>query len=609
MCMCTFLLLFLICVKQCLLQCDHRCWCKGCCPFLPFVKKQTKYFNQGMRGLSTVCARLGNCVYRWNTHSWCFSVCLFVFYGTSFFSLLSYLSVLIVSPFSFFVSVVYIRDAIGHSLIRGKKLLPLSLASCTMSILDGATGVVSNVNKERQHDNSQAAHLEAFLEERLRQWEIEEAYIIHTWGRVGGMSSAMYRSQLRKAEGILDRTRKQKEECRLQVGLQAQKRRELKSRDRLAAESRSRTLAKSMAAIRAMERQRAKAWERLSPRVNSRPTPAHLLHIGSPIATRMKETLVTKPSQERHGGPVVPPAARRPTAVSSLSPPLVQAHETLASVTAAELNGADDSAAHKIVPGAIRPFMRKDPNNKAEGKSSLNVFLVAHNSTGQNTVISPTDARQSESWSSTSSLIIDPAVEATRVKKTPHSGSPVLPRDHVPPLSEIIMRRKQSADVVLSNSASLLTSRQLFSTPTTPQLSQPLPPSSEPSRLSHRPTFARGMSLEPMTCTLSASLADVIVSSSAEESLCPPHKRDVTAIYQSDGRYSDQPPLAQSSARAHVGWLRGGAMPAAIALSLHQSGEETFAGLDLTMSPIIGESKLGDVSSMSSADSYLQVLL
>ncbi|KAG5464498.1 hypothetical protein LSCM1_00688 [Leishmania martiniquensis] len=58
----------------------------------------------------------------------------------------------------------------------------------------------------RSGDTAQKGQLEKFLRERLENWDKEAAEVVVVWGRVGGMCSPEYHSQLRKALTTLSET-------------------------------------------------------------------------------------------------------------------------------------------------------------------------------------------------------------------------------------------------------------------------------------------------------------------------------------------------------------------------------------------------------------------
>ncbi|AIO02791.1 hypothetical protein LPMP_356630 [Leishmania panamensis] len=81
--------------------------------------------------------------------------------------------------------------------------------------------------------------LEMFLRERLENWDREAAEAIVAWGRVGGMCSSEYQSQLRKAQATLRETHKEEKRREASVfqagdGFRTDRYRRL--RDRLATE-------------------------------------------------------------------------------------------------------------------------------------------------------------------------------------------------------------------------------------------------------------------------------------------------------------------------------------------------------------------------------------
>ncbi|TPP42968.1 hypothetical protein CGC21_18640 [Leishmania donovani] len=88
-------------------------------------------------------------------------------------------------------------------------------------------------------DSTHNGQLETFLRERLENWDKEAAEVIMVWGRLGGMCSSEYQSQLRKARTTLSETNK-KEKRRDTSALQARDDSKTDGhqshRDRLAAE-------------------------------------------------------------------------------------------------------------------------------------------------------------------------------------------------------------------------------------------------------------------------------------------------------------------------------------------------------------------------------------
>ncbi|TPP53336.1 hypothetical protein CGC21_38600 [Leishmania donovani] len=107
-------------------------------------------------------------------------------------------------------------------------------------------------------DSTHNGQLETFLRERLENWDKEAAEVIMVWGRLGGMCSSEYQSQLRKARTTLSETNK-KEKRRDTSALQARDDSKTDGhqshRDRLAAEYWARTQAKLNAAQQQRGRQ------------------------------------------------------------------------------------------------------------------------------------------------------------------------------------------------------------------------------------------------------------------------------------------------------------------------------------------------------------------
>nr|CAB09308.1 hypothetical protein [Leishmania mexicana] len=115
----------------------------------------------------------------------------------------------------------------------------------------GASGATSG-------DTTHNSQLEAFLRERLENWDKEAAEVIMVWGRLGGMCSSEYQSQLRKARTTLSETNKKEKRSdtsALQARDDSQTDGHQSHRDRLAAEYWARTQAKLNATQRQRDRQ------------------------------------------------------------------------------------------------------------------------------------------------------------------------------------------------------------------------------------------------------------------------------------------------------------------------------------------------------------------
>lgn len=107
-------------------------------------------------------------------------------------------------------------------------------------------------------DSTRNSQLETFLRERLENWDKEAAKVIMVWGRLGGMCSSEYQSQLRKARTTLSETNEKEKRCgtsALQARDDSHTDGHQSHRDRLAAEYWDRTPSKLNAAQQQRDRQ------------------------------------------------------------------------------------------------------------------------------------------------------------------------------------------------------------------------------------------------------------------------------------------------------------------------------------------------------------------
>lgn len=225
--------------------------------------------------------------------------------------------------------------------------------------LSGQLWTVGSHHSLSANGEAATAQLEAFLKERLDNWDVEAAEVICTWGQVGDMCSPDYQSQLHKAHTTLQEARKEKErrkaETVTRVRQDAQEAARRRHRDRLAAEAQMRCEAKVKAAQRLQQRvedeKRGKATSSAAPPLPTREVRRRSSVVGNtaaaavdrprkPADTTLRFHQATPPTTPRQTGRA---SAGGGTSNAAAAPTQATAHNTQNNSSSSSSSGEDSS--------------------------------------------------------------------------------------------------------------------------------------------------------------------------------------------------------------------------------------------------------------------------
>ncbi|KAK7202280.1 hypothetical protein NESM_000299500 [Novymonas esmeraldas] len=412
-------------------------------------------------------------------------------------------------------------------------------------------------------DLTRREQLETFLRERLEHWERDSAEVVAVWGEVGGMCSAVYQSQLRKARMTLGDVRKRdalREASVHQTRQDTQTRGHRRHRDRLAADSQTRTQAKLNASQRQRERQQQRRHAS-APAVTSRHSSAQVL-----------PTVCAAPS----------PAAADAPPVPAVSAPLTPAPPT---TPAGGPRRASGSSAAPQAPTCVRAL---DPGAVKDEESGAPTLLTSQ--LGERSPSTLSRASSSLMLSTGDERDTGAAAAAAAAAGAPVGGS------HP---TTFLVRRRISTRGHVSPTALIPTHRSIYRALVTSSSPPPVAPASpRPATRTSRHRSLSAPDAELLSRTVSPT----------DPSL-PFPSRDVTAIFASRSRSQEAPSASHGRCGAAHEPRRGGG-PSHAALADRRGGTESpervaAAPSSQFISPIKASSRIGDLSSVSSAGSYL----
>lgn len=441
--------------------------------------------------------------------------------------------------------------------------------------------------------------LEAFLRERLERWEPEAAEVIAVWGRVGGMCSAEYQSQLRRAHtAIEDAQRKERlRETTLQArqgdSMTATHRRQ---RDRLAAEAWTRAQAELNAARRRRERQShgAPVVAAQTAAASQQPAPAQEREV-----TALRAALAAV----AHAAATPVPSAPRTPAPPTSNPPTATVRRPASGIA-----GLRQSLCE-------RKLELREEEEEDDGESDNSVVdLHAEQASSLSEHSASTSASTAPTASSSNlSLYADDDGEHEEVAVARQVSPPPVvtpPRSTGSLSGTFIVRRRLSTS--LRNVAPSMAAYQHALPHSRAGLYSPAPVAPSPPLPAQRATRRRCLPSHTATPSQQVTVNDplheqrdtAITSSSPDCSLsCP--SRDVTAIFASGSRSRENPSGSrqrQPTRERVVDELLWTTSPRDDVDTNTQ--ESTATGQSQSISPIKVASNVDDLASLSSAGSY-----
>ncbi|GET93753.1 hypothetical protein, unknown function [Leishmania tarentolae] len=256
-------------------------------------------------------------------------------------------------------------------------------------------------SRTRSVDASHHDELETFLRERLENWDKEAAKAIVVWGRLGGMCSSEYLSQLRRAQTTLSKSSKAKQ-CNtlaLQVYNDSHTHRRQSYRDRLAAQYWARKEEKMKAAqqhrdreLRRQKRPQANVQAPLSLPPMSQPTPSALsrqLRTLRAASTSLSPRLTSARAPHVPFTPALPTGHPRRTRRSSVGGPAHHGESRVHEVKL-EARNTKESQKHKELAAPINECSNFTLSGaRSDGRSSL-IFSTKDGQEASATASTPT---------------------------------------------------------------------------------------------------------------------------------------------------------------------------------------------------------------------------